>query len=150
MSRVSKRKLDKKVEEEIFHLFWESVSKLHNASEVSSFFSDFLSDTEEMMLAKRFAVAILLLRGKRPVDITSSLHVTYTTVGTVASWLKNAKSKTQNSLKRIIKIQNWQSVIDRLEGLLDQLPPDYGSNWQAAGQAKWERTKDRSARQSIR
>lgn len=150
MTRVSKHKIDKAVEQEIFHLFWDSISKLRNASEVSSFFSDLLTDTEEMMLSKRFAVAILLLRNKRPVDITTSLRVTYTTVGSVASWLKNAKPQTINLLKRIVKIQNWQKVTDHLEGLLDQLPPSYGSDWQAAGKEKWERTKNRASRQSLR
>ena len=108
MVQLSKYKLDKALEEEMFRQFWSSLSALRNASTVSSFFSDLLTTTEEMMLAKRFTVAVLLLRGKRPVDIKRTLHVTDTSICSVSSWLKNVKPQTSQIIQRIIKESDWQ------------------------------------------
>jgi uncharacterized protein YerC len=150
MPQISKHKLDKTLEEEIFLQFWTSVSKLRDAGVAASFFSDLLSDTEEIMLAKRFAVAILILRGKRPIDITGTLHVSYSTIRSVASWLKNAKPKTRQVLQSMIQQGKWQNIFDRVDALLEELPPVYGTNWSKAGQAKFQRKMERTSRQSLR
>lgn len=150
MPKVSKYKLDSDVEREMFRQFWISLAKLRDATSVSAFFSDLLSDTEEIMLAKRFTVAILLLRGKRPTDIAATIHVAYSTIGSVASWLKNAKPHTRKLLQTIIQESSWQTLLDRIDSLLDQMPPRWGSNWQRAGKEKWKRSKERSARTSLR
>jgi uncharacterized protein YerC len=150
MPQVSKYRLDKDLETQMFQKFWVSVARLQDASMVSSFFSDLLSDTEAVMLAKRFTIAILLLRGKRPVEIKSILHVTYSTIGSVSSWVKNAKPKTRLLLEQIIKEGKWESFLDSIDGMLEKLPPRYNSDWVAAGKAKWKKKRERQARQSIR
>lgn len=150
MPQISRRKLPKELEEEMFSQFWVSLSRLRTSDNTASFFSDLLTDTEELMLAKRFTIAVLLLRGKRPVDIKATLHVTNSTIGVVASWVKNAKPRTQKLLELLIQEGKWQGIIDRIDGLLDELPPPYRTNWHAAGKAKWQRKVERSARQSLR
>lgn len=150
MPRISRYPLDKIIETEMFRQFWESISRLKNASEVSAFFSDLLSDTEEVMLAKRFAVAVLLLRGKRPSDISSSLHVSFTSIGSVASWLKNAKPRTQRLLQEMTQSKDWRQLLDRIEELLDKFPPRYGTNWQNIGDEKEQRRIERAARRALR
>lgn len=150
MPQISRYKLDKALETEMFRQFWSSLSALRNASAVSSFFSDLLTSTEEMMLAKRFTVAVLLSRGKRPVDIKRTLHVTDTTICSVNSWLKNVKPQTNQIIQRIIKESDWQKVLDRFEELLDQLHPAYHTDWTQAGKDKWKRKMERSTRQSLR
>lgn len=150
MSRVSKYRLDRDMESEVFRLFWESLGSLRGAEEVSSFFSDFLTETEEIMLAKRFAVALLLLRGKRPVDIVPTLHVTYTTVGSVGAWVKNAKPGTRRSLENMMRQQNWQKLLDRIDALLDSLPLRHGVNWTQMGTERRQRRIERSVRDAVR
>lgn len=150
MPRVSRFKLNKDIETEMFRQFWDSLSQLRNAEQVSAFFSDLLTDTEEMMLAKRFTTAVLILKGKRPVEISQTLHITYSTIGSVASWLKNAKPHTKKMLQKLIQTNNWQDFLDHIDEFLNQLPPRYGTNWQQAGKQKWERTKERVTRQALR
>jgi uncharacterized protein YerC len=77
--------MDKVVETELFRKFWHSLSSLRDPDSVSSFFSDFLSGSERIMLAKRFAIAVLLLRGKRPRDIKSVLHVSDSSTSSVGA-----------------------------------------------------------------
>jgi uncharacterized protein YerC len=137
--------------QEIFRLFWSSLAKLHSTSEISSFFSDLLTDTEEIMLAKRFMIAILLLRGKKPVEITKTLNVTYTTIGSVGAWLKNAKPETRLVLNRILGEQDWEKLLDRIDKIFDELPSSiHGSDWSRIGNEKWNRTLERNTRSSLR
>lgn len=102
------------------------------------------------MLAKRFAIAVLLLRGKNQKEITKMLHVSFSGTGSVANWLKNAKPKTRTAIERIISESNWEELSDKIEALFDKLPPRYGTDWSKAGKEKWERTKKRAARQVFR
>ncbi len=150
MPQISRKKLDKTIETEMFSQFWESLSALQDSVHIASFFSDLLTDTEKIMLAKRFTIAVLLLRGKRAVEIKDTLHVTNSTIGSVGSWLKNAKPQTKNALQRIIKEGNWQALLDRVEALLDELPPAYGTNWSEAGKAKWKRKMERASWRTLR
>ncbi len=150
MPRISKYPLDKVLEAEMFRQFWRSVAKLRNAHEVASFFSDLLTNTEEVMLAKRFAIGILLLGGKKPVEIATSIKVSFTTIASVAAWLKNAKPKTEAVFARIMAEKEWEALVDRVGEILDRLPPVYGTNWSAAGRATQRRMRDRSLRKSLR
>lgn len=150
MTQISKYPLHKDIEKEMFRKFWHSMSGLRDADGVASFFTDFLTDTEGLMLAKRFTIAVLLLRGKRPKDIKNMLHVSYTATGSVASWLKNAKPKTLTTLERVIKESNWEGLVDKINALFDALPPRYGTNWQRVGKEKWKRTNERATRQAFR
>ena len=150
MPQLSKRKLDKNIEQQMFTQFWNSLSGLENPQSASDFFSDLLTNTEKYMLAKRLTCAVLLIRGHSASEINKSIHITYSTIGSVASWVKNAKPKTQNILARISKQKDWQSISDLIESLLDKLPPKYGTNWSIAGKEKHKRALQRSAKSSLR
>lgn len=146
MTRISKYVLDKALQDEMFRQFWLSLSLLKDASTVSSFFSDLLSQTEEIMLAKRFTIAVLILRGKTPPEITRTIHVSSSTIGSVNAWLKNAKPRTRQILELIIKESRWQKLLDQVEALLDKIPPQYGTNWSRVESEKRTRRIDRHAR----
>ncbi len=150
MPRISKFKLDKDIQRAILKQFWSSIAMIQNESYASAFFSDLLTSTEEMMLAKRLAAAILIVRGKSATQIKDSIHLSYTTIGSVASWVKNAKPQTQKILLNFSKQKDWEEILDKIEAMLDKLPPRYGTNWHEAGKAKWERLKKRSTRASLR
>ncbi|OGM05365.1 hypothetical protein A2125_02040 [Candidatus Woesebacteria bacterium GWB1_43_5] len=150
MPQISKRKLDKDIEKEIFKQFWNSLARVKDSETASQFYSDLLTETEKVMLAKRFTVSILLIRGKNPSEIKNTIHVTYSTIGSVASWVKNAKPATRKLLTALSNHKEWENILDRIEEVLDKLPPRYGSNWSEAGKEKWKRTKARSTRRALR
>lgn len=150
MPQTSKYPLDKEMEKIIFNKFWKSLSALRDAVAVSTFFSDFLSDTEELMLAKRFTIAVLLLRGRRPKDIKDILHVSNSATGAVGAWLKNAKPETLATLERVIKESNWEEFVDNIKAYIDELPPTHGTDWRRIGQERMQRSRTRFARKSLR
>ena len=150
MSQISKKRLDKDVESEMFNQFWASLSKIDTPSTASEFFSDLLTKTEKYVLAKRFTCAILLVRGRSASEINKSIHFTYSTIGSVASWVKNARPQTKRILEKISKEKEWEKVFDRVDSLLDKLPPKYGSGWSRVGKEKYKRALQRSARSNLR
>lgn len=150
MVQISRKKLDKDIETEMYKQFWKSLSEMRSPQESSEFFSDILTETEKVMLAKRFAVALLIVRGRTATEIRQAINVTYSTISSVSSWVKNAKPKTQDILKSLSSQKDWEAIHDRIEELIDKLPPRYHSDWSKAGKEKWKRIKKRSAKSTLR
>ena len=150
MVQISKKHLDKDIEAEMYKQFWNSLSKLNSPQVVSEFFPDLLTDTEKVMLAKRFTAAILISRGKSASEIKESIHLSFSTIGSVSAWVKYARPKTQEVLKMISNEKDWQAIIDKIDSLFGKLPPAYYSNWSEAGKQKWKNLKSRSARNELR
>ena len=150
MARVSKIKLDKSLENEIFKQFWYSLGQINNLDKSSDFFSDLLSVTEKLMLAKRFAIAVLLTRGKPTTDIHKTIHVSYTAIGSVSAWIKNARPETKKLLSRISSDKNWELVIDMIDELLDRISPRRHSDWREEYAKKGNRTNVRFAKKLLR
>jgi len=150
MPQISKHRLDKTLQEEMFVHFWSSIANLRTTRAVANFFSDLLTHTEEVMLAKRLTIAVLLMRDKRPIDIAHALHVSFSTIGRVSTWVSRAKPETKHELERIIKTSQWQVFFDKIEALIDTFPPRYGTDWSKAGKEKFIRAQDRATRASLR
>ena len=62
---MSSNKFDRELEKHMFVIFWLALSQLHSSKDTAAFFSDLLSETEEIMLAKRFFIALLLKKRKK-------------------------------------------------------------------------------------
>ena len=150
MTQISKYPLTKEVKEELFTIFWNTISELRSTQAVSGFLSDLLTDTEELMLAKRFAIALLLFQGKKPIEIVSTIHVSFSAIRGVSSWIDKATPLTVKLLEAVIKQQSWQSAIDKLEIVVDKLPSRRGTDWSMAGKEKWQRRNERTARSVFR
>ncbi|MDO8487105.1 MAG: YerC/YecD family TrpR-related protein, partial [Candidatus Curtissbacteria bacterium] len=73
-----------KVEDKIFQTFWEAIAKLQNQKEIQMFLHDLLSPTERTMLAKRLAIAALLLKGHTYESVMDILKVSNPTVAKVS------------------------------------------------------------------
>lgn len=150
MPQISKHRLDRTFQDEMFRRFWSSVAHLKTSRDVAEFFSDILTHTEEVMLAKRLTIAVLLLRGKIPVDIANILHVSFSTIGRVSTWVDRAKPATKRELERVIDDAEWQAFFDTIEALFDKLPPRHGTDWHRAGKEKSQREKVRFLRERLR
>jgi len=104
MSQISKRQLGRKLELKIYDSFWRVIANIKKREEVSDFFSDCLTPTERVYLAKRMAIAVLLSKGYDYRSISNMLKVSTGTVGRVASKIKE---------------RGWKLFVKKLEGLED-------------------------------
>ena len=82
MPHVSKIKLDKRLETQLFNSLETALGKL-SKEETKAFLLSLISPTERLMLAKRLAVVILLKEDVPIGTIASTLHVTKETVGRI-------------------------------------------------------------------
>lgn len=146
MAQISKRHLDPQIESRLFSLFWKSLSRLNSSEQAADFFSDLLSQTEKTMLVKRYFIAIFLTQNKSYQEINEVLKVSPSTINTVAAWLKNLKPATQKIINSHLKDESLSVFFDKIEAILDKLPPDRYQNWSQEGKNKHRRALARSAR----
>jgi len=76
------------IKKQIYELFWDSLAKLKNAQEAEKFYLDLLTYTEKVVLAKRWAIAVLLLRGLGYSEIKELLKVSDPTITRVRNQLR--------------------------------------------------------------
>lgn len=130
MTQVSRRPLKKEVEEKLFEVFWEVFELMRTKKEAESFLKELLTPTEEIMLAKRVAVALMLLKGYDYREIQDSLNVSATTVGKVSLWLRRGGEGYRRILEKIIKRQKVEEFWEKVDGFLGKvLPPPKGRDW---------------------
>ena len=121
MPQVSKYPVSKDIYERIFDVFLKTIANLTTKNQVVSFFDEFLSPTERIMLCKRLAVAFLLAKEYDYRTISKILRVSTTTVGTVAisyKYKKNYKKVIENILKDEKIEEFWVNVGEKVAKLL--------------------------------
>ena len=152
MPQISKHQLDKTVAKHLFSLFWRSLSRLGSPQETAEFFSDILTSTEEIMLAKRYTVAVLLTKGYSPIYIRQALHISFTTIATVSAWLKHLNPTTKKIINRHLHDESWGKFFDTLDGLIDSIPSTFARQRDQfkISQEKRARSLARSSRNSLR
>ncbi|OHA67108.1 MAG: hypothetical protein A3C82_02550 [Candidatus Wildermuthbacteria bacterium RIFCSPHIGHO2_02_FULL_47_12] len=90
---------------------WSSVALLKTREEIKNFFRDLLSETEELMLARRIHIARLLLEGKSYEYIRENMHTSYVTIAGVHRWLHRGSERYKGMLKGIEEELKKQSRI---------------------------------------
>lgn len=123
MTKVSRRLLDKELEERIFEVFLKTIVDIKTPIEAKNFIEDLLSPTEKIMLIKRLAIAVLLTKGKTYDYIDHTLKVSRATIMTVSLWLKHGKGGYIKVVDKILKTQHRDKLIDNIEEILIRLSP---------------------------
>ena len=130
MSQVSRRVLDRKLEDYIFNNFVKTIAKLKENSEIQKFLEDLLSPIEKTMLIKRLAIAVMLTKGYTYEEIDHTLKVSRPTIKNISIALKYAKKGGyQKAVNEILKDQKREEFFDKIEEILLTLSPPklYGS-----------------------
>lgn len=150
MPQISKHKLQPEMADIIYSEFSGFVSKITSADGVHQFFNDFLTPTEKIMLSKRFMIMVLLMRGHSALHVKNTLFVSNSAVLGVSSWLKNASPATKKSLEALNREKDWETFFDKVESILDKLPPGKYRNWHQAGKEKTIRYKARQLKNRLK
>jgi len=80
MPQISKHELSPELESQIFTQFSAFLTRINSSDLMQSFLIDFLSPTEKIMLAKRYMIMALLMRGHKPTEIKYTLSVSSSTI----------------------------------------------------------------------
>ncbi|MEX2012806.1 MAG: YerC/YecD family TrpR-related protein [Candidatus Levyibacteriota bacterium] len=142
MAQVSKRQLNKQVEEKILDLFWTSLSMLSTKDKISSFLDDLLTPTEKLMLSKRLAIAFMLLKKDNYPTINDRLKVSDPTIWNVKTNLHHRGKGYKMVIEEIMKKERWEKFWQDLDHLLEQaIPPRPGTNWKKVRRKQWEKRR---------
>jgi uncharacterized protein YerC len=111
MAQVSKYPISNNTLQSIFDTFIQSFTELSNTTESQKFILDLLTPTEQIMLAKRVYIAILLMKGYEYRDIQTYLKVSSGTIAVIANTLQEDRGGFRKILQRIISKKNITSTI---------------------------------------
>jgi len=124
MTKVSRRTIDRNLEDYIFKNFVKTISKLREQTDIQNFLFDLLSPTERVMLIKRLAIAVMLKKGYTYDQIDHTLKVSRPTIMNVSYFLKHGqKGGYQKTVDDILKDQRKEALFDKIDEILLTLSP---------------------------
>lgn len=118
MGRVSKRRIDPEIEERIFEIFWDYLAKIRNTQDIQEFLISLLSFTEQMMLSKRLAIAVLLAKGYNYEAIDETLKVSKSTIATVHKQILIGAPGYKKAISYTLNREKFEKLFNNLEELL--------------------------------
>lgn len=125
-------------------LFIECVSRCEKPSVAADFLEDLLTKTEKVMIAKRIAIALMLLKQEDVRDISETLKVSFPTIYRVKTWLSYKGAGFRALLEAVIK-NDRDMEKEHERALLDtrDSPVWFGpTNWKAKRVGQWKRVRD--------
>ena len=102
--RTSVKKLNPSLKRQLIKTLAQVMGDIKNSTEMDKFLSDFLTESEYEMLAKRLAVAYYLKKGRSYSNIKNNLIVSSATVAAIQTEMK--KNGFQTALKHI-EAEEW-------------------------------------------
>jgi TrpR-related protein YerC/YecD len=113
---ISGKAINPRISQEIENHFILVLTDLKNKDEAASFFHDFLTPSEQVVLMKRLAIAVLLHTGKSYEVIKDQLKVSSATISFVSEQLKKPGFKA--ALQKIKEDEWAEGVISSFAKLL--------------------------------
>lgn len=129
MPQVSKYPITQDVYNRIFEIFYQSLAEVRSTAEVKEFIEDFLTPTEQIMLAKRLSIAMLLAKEFDYRAISKILRVSPATIAAVAVFLKHRGKGYWKVVERILRTEKKEDFWQKLDDLLSETVPPKGVNW---------------------
>jgi TrpR-related protein YerC/YecD len=105
MPKVSRIKLDPHRSKTILNRFWDAITLIENKSETIPFLKDLLTPIEQIMLAKRLSIALMLKQGYNYEQISAYLKTTPGTIASVNRSLNFGNFGYLKILQRIHKLE---------------------------------------------
>lgn len=137
MGRVSKRPIDPEIELRVNEIFVNYFAELSTRPAIKEFLQSLLTYTEQVMIAKRLAIALLLTKGFNYQEIDDTLKVSKSTVSGVDKELQSGALGYKKAVNKILKDEKLERMWNKLEILSMEfsLPKKYESEtWKRKSQ----------------
>ncbi len=102
--QTSAQKLNQTIEKQLFAILYQVLTDCRGEKELQVILQDFLTGTEQLVLAKRLAIAIYLDKGRSYENIKESLKVSSATIASVQATIGNPG--WQLALQKV-KAEEW-------------------------------------------
>lgn len=145
MTQISTQLVDPKVEKKIQELFSDCIKRCQDDDTVAAFIDDLLTPTEKVMLAKRVAIALMILKGNTYEQIEIKLKVSKPTIWKVSTWFAVEGKGYRKLLSEVIKEDDRRQKEHR-NALWDAenppILPTPGRDWKADARDRWRKVED--------
>ena len=143
MPIVSRKALHPTVKVKIQELLLDCICRCRDQKTTAGFIDDLLTDTEKVMIAKRIAVALMILKGYPSLDIEETLKVSGQTIWTMRVWLTAKGEGYREMLEEVIDRDERQEK-EHKQALWEarETTPRRGTDWKSARRNQWQRVKD--------
>ena len=111
MPQVSKRLTNQKIAKRLPELLIETIIDCRNKDHTRKFLDDFLTPTEKIMLGKRLAIAVLLLKDYDYATISQLLKVSSATIGKMVNLLRFSDGGLRIMAEKQLGKENWKKLI---------------------------------------
>lgn len=130
MTMISKYPLTEDVKKRVTDIFYQSLADLKEPNQVANFLKEFLTPTEQVMLAKRISIGYLLGKKYEARTISNILKVSVTTVTSVNRLIKHNKGYFYSMIEKLLKEEKNQKFWDELEYNIEKTTiPFTVGNW---------------------
>jgi len=129
MPQISKYKLNQQVYRKIFALFPDFLARLARQGQQQVVINTLFSATERIMLAKRLAIALMLVKGYSYQEIVHKLKVSWGTVGKISELLKTSDQTFVKELEQIAKQEAFADFLLAIGYKISSTLPPRGGNW---------------------
>ncbi len=109
--QISEQKVSRHIHEQMIKNMLIVLMSLRSQSDAQQLFTDFLSPTEQIVLAKRLMIAQYLHDGKSYEEIRATLHVSTATISSIANILH--KPGIQVALQKIHDDAWAEKILDK-------------------------------------
>jgi uncharacterized protein YerC len=115
--QVSKQKLNKTLEKQVYEMFYQLMADLKTPEEAQVLLTDLLSETERQVIAKRLAIALFLDKGRSYEDIKNTLKVSSATIATVQDLMSHSGMQLAlTKVKAEVWADEWAGKISSFVG----------------------------------
>lgn len=118
MPQVSKYPLKAEVYDRIFELLLKVVAEPYNKRAAKELLEDLLTPTEKIMLAKRLAIGVLLVKDYSYQTIQEILRVSKSTIADVNTSLKYEGKGYKKFTKRVLQEEEMAKFWEKVENLV--------------------------------
>ncbi len=129
MSQVSKYQLSNKIYTKIFSLFPQFLYRMTSHGKQAELVDAFFTRTEKVVIAKRVAIAFMLVKGYKYDQIVGKLKVSHGTVAKIADSLKSHSDSVTQELGSIAKEDSFTDFLNAIGYQASKLLPPKGGNW---------------------
>ncbi len=136
MTQVSRIPLQKEVEKRVYEVLMESIVSASTHHAVDQLLNDLFSPTERLMIAKRLAIALLLLKGYEQRVISQWLKVSLATVSKVSLAIQRGNNGYKIVIGSLLRKEELATFIQKIDDTLADLMPPMGKNW-----TNWRRAR---------
>jgi uncharacterized protein YerC len=143
MTQISRIPLQKEVEKRVYEVLLESIAVARTKNTVMYLINDLLSPTEQLMLAKRLSIALLLLKKYDQRTISTWLKVSLATVSKVSLILQRGNGGYHEVIGSVLKKEELHALIQKIDDALAELLAPRNLNMRSWRKRRWQAKMER-------